>query len=367
MKGYNTQAVSHPFELDATQVLNDYNVTKDKAQLPFIIEDDGYVYVAGHGQSNMGGREPYSNPDGYIENFPYLSDLQIPDGLGGWKTVVAFAPKLYQPSLVICNHLIQKYGIKIRLYTRPFGGSSIVNWNPTTGANFSTIQADYTLLGSNVRPASLVLWSHGEANNTWDYATYAPEFYTWINGAIAAGFINSDYKLVLNEINDQDAAVTINTALKAIADENTNYAYVRTDGITQEDGLHWEGVVQGIVDFGRRYIKSLEALIFGFDKYPYLDRPTAPTVSLDATNANDVDISWTAATATEAGATIVGYRLVRGVSGTRFYKDVGNVTSANIPFTVTSGNDEKFSVFAKDSNGNYTPNRDLVLVTATRP
>lgn len=371
MKGYNTQAVSHPFEEDLSQVVNDYNVTKSKAKLPFVIEDDGYVYVSVYGQSNAGGQIPYSNPDGYIENFEYLSsDLFMHDGAGGWVGVSAsapFSPKLYQTSLMICNYLIKKYGIKIRIYQRTASSTGINIWDPNTGWMFALIESEYAAFGGDIRPASIIMWSQGETNKGDSYAVYAPQFYAWINGAIAAGIINSNYVLCLNEINDQGSPAAVNTALQQIADENTNYAFIQTDGITQMDGLHWEPRTQGIVEFSRRFINAFEALIFGFDLPPYLNRPTAPTVTLDATNADSVDISWTASTATEAGATILSYRLTRGVEGTQFYKDAGTTLSANIPFTVASGETEKFSVFGKDSNGKYTPNKDLVIVSATRP
>ena len=369
MKGYNFKAVSHPFEEDLTQIVNDWEVTKPTANLPFKIEDDGYVYIMASGQSNMGGREPYSNPDGYIERVVYSSSLEIPDGVGGWEVVDSdsFNLKKYQWSVYVCLYFIAKYGIKIRLIQRTLGGTEIEAWQPPDGNAWVAIKLIYDTLGSNVKPASIVMWSHGESNRGYTYAQYAPLFYSWINSAIGEGWIDSNHILSLNEINYYPYVTTVNTALQQIADENSNYRYVLIDGITVEDTVHFEPRVSAIIELGRRYIEAFESILNGYDRKPYPNRPTAPVPTVAAINADSVDLTWTAATATEVGATIKSYRLTRGVQGYRYYKDVGVTLSATILFTVASGEIEKFSVVARDSAGNFTPNEDWITVSATRP
>jgi len=371
MKGYNYKASAHPFEEDLTQIVNDWEATKPSNL--FKVNDDGWLYVWVDGQSNPGGQPMYTNPDGFLELFSFAAGtLQKADPTTGtfvdYTVINSTSTKSYFFQLFLFKELIDRHGLKIRFYQRTNGGSSIVNWEPNVGANWFTRAADVVAMGGNWQPCTLAIWGHGESDRLQDYAWYAPKFYEYFGAAVAEGWINTDHRLLTNEVcNWPGPNDSINEALFQIADENSNYNISELDGITFQDSVHFEPNTHGLVEMGRRYYDRFIELVFGFTLKTRLSRPTAPVPSITTINADNVVLSWTAASATEVGATIIGYIITAGVDGLRWRRRVGNVLTFTVPFTVASTETEKFGVIAIDSNNKHTTPQDIEVVSATRP
>lgn len=338
----------------------------------FPLAEDGYLYIIAAGQSNMVGKYPelLADADFYPGDRTNPVNTFVPNGSGGWKNAEYGATPfdLYNNNIALsfCREMNVLYpDVPIRLVFQALGGTSVTTWL-TGGINrvpLDAIYDDYGTVGNrtDIYPAALWLWHQGEEDKNMSTVDYVNNWETVLSQFKAEGYVvDENENFICGEIAYNNNQVQLN--LNAIADISDRYRITQTDGAEKGDTSHFLGT--GLSDIGERYVLRYKELIFGISPPTDEERPSIITTSLSNSNTNDITVNWTQAT---DNVGVVGYD-VYSQTGYIYYGSTDASTfSMVVNWTKAIGENESFTVLARDLQGNSSRWEGIVGATATRP